>query len=318
METSTFDPLNQLPLELITCIVESLPLESAAALSLTCRYLYSILEEKYLQVAPHLKDPSSYSFALLLERDLPDHIACFHCRSFHCLSDGKANDHTLSSESILFRTPCMKHSHEIDETDMWISWYFNAVIFRMAMKRQRQMRPYEHLLNLLSSKFLKLPSEPSYQICRSSSARIHDNTLLIRNQTIYAPSVKELAYDWWSWVYPRIYIKQGNETRRSYRKQQTWQSILLRKGLVKYRFCRTEFRIDFKKINGVWFFMFITVWKDHGQGKSHLDRDWQSHVKGARQKVCSRVEFELDRSVRRLNKMIAGMTRSQVVKKPTI
>lgn len=53
--------------------------------------------------------------------------------------------------------------------------------------------------------------------------------------------------------------------------------------------CHTEFRIDFKEYEGVGTAVFITKWKDFGQGRSFLDPKWQNQTdwKGGEE-----VEFE--------------------------
>ncbi|KAH8800476.1 hypothetical protein F5884DRAFT_891498 [Xylogone sp. PMI_703] len=291
--------LGQLPLEIFLYITKFLPLDSQVALAVTCQTFYNAFKEKYLQAPSQLDDSIEYSFALLSENHMRNHIACFHCKSFHRVTESNAKTYMLLSRSKFERLPCMKSSHEKDKIDDYISWYFNPIIFRMIMKRKRQMRPYKELLDSLLAKEIIYCPNPFGLQWNSFSARVSNGRLLTRSHTITMPSLTNLN-DWNMHICPHIFIgSPGGATRCSYYVRSVdspgsaRQPAPLHKGLIKCQFCRTEFRVDFNIARGVCLTMFVTTWKDLGQGKSHLDHDWQSHIDIEEQNVPPKVDFEL-------------------------
>ncbi|KAH8808984.1 hypothetical protein F5884DRAFT_389405 [Xylogone sp. PMI_703] len=185
----------------------------------------------------------------------------------------------------------MKNSHRQDSVEDFMSWYFNPIIFRMIMKRHRKMLPYRKLLQLLSFKHMYLRHSPYFLEWISFSARICNDSLYIRRQSIFIPSINTQTNAWGRYICPHIYIQKGSGKECSYHAGSTYSPI--KKGLMNCRFCRTEFQIDFKMMNGVCLFMFLTIWKDLGQGRLHLDYDWQSHINTGDNKFASEVDFEL-------------------------
>ncbi|KAH8821732.1 hypothetical protein F5884DRAFT_100958 [Xylogone sp. PMI_703] len=285
----------KLPPELIRCVTDFLPPESSAALSLTCRYLYEILKEKYLE--PLKKDEnrhSRYAFAVLLASALPDRVACFHCKRYHLITPKTISRHIIYSRSKYGLPACARKSYIADLTNSFMSNYFNPIIFRMLMKEYQNNRPYQGLLKHLSSKELTIGPVNGI-IWTYFYAKIHGNRLLVRCQTINMPSSTD------------TYTQGGNRCRRVCphismlnrrlqigRSQPDPYTHLCHDKpvrLMKCKYCFTELQLDFKKIDTVRKSMFLTVWKDLGEGKSHLDPVWQSHI--LRRCDPPKVNFEL-------------------------
>jgi hypothetical protein len=80
-------------------------------------------------------------------------------------------------------------------------------------------------------------------------------------------------------------------------------------GLIKCKYCFTEFRFDFKEFGKRGNAIYVTKWQDLGHGLSHLDPKWQSQILEYRFRkpvkfdlgsICSafegkeNVEFKLD------------------------
>lgn len=209
------DPrLNEGAPELINRIVDFLPLESVAALALTCRYLCHLLKKKYLDPLWHSRPSrrrypcrsyrrfhrANYPLALLFGRDLPDHIACFHCKCFHYISIETASQYRQISRPYFSQvhTACSFNYGFWEKTGSCISYFFAPTVFFMGMKRHRQGQDTSALLSLLSSKELRLFSRSIVE-WNHLSVRIHKNRFLVRYQTISTPApVKPIASkDFW-------------------------------------------------------------------------------------------------------------------------
>jgi len=65
--------------------------------------------------------------------------------------------------------------------------------------------------------------------------------------------------------------------------------------LYQCKFCTTEFRVDFKELGELGHAIFITRWKDLGEGRSRSDPRWRCHLKPIRpggEITWERVSFE--------------------------
>jgi hypothetical protein len=76
--------LSKLPPELILYIEHFLPLESALSFSICCWPIYFLFGTQYLK-ALEKSHWDRYEFLKLLERELPDHIVCYHCKKLHAI-----------------------------------------------------------------------------------------------------------------------------------------------------------------------------------------------------------------------------------------
>lgn len=311
--------LNQVAPELIYRIIQPLPLESAAALSLTCRYLYYLLKEKYLDplwqpisVPPRLLYPAprdypraNYSLALLYERDLPNHIACFHCKRYHYISEETAPQYILVSRPSLYgRHPkaCINNYGFRQNAGSCISFYFAPTLFFMAMKRYRQGQDYEMFLKLLSSKELRLFSSSIVE-WNHSSVRIQGNRFLFRYQSISTPAPRRPITSRSFWrkricphmeisAYPRSghyhVCNTGEHFLTTIRRFDPFQRDEA-EAFWKCQFCLTEVQFTYDKLHGNNISTFCTIWKDLGEGKSYLDPEWQSHLDHGRQELVDRI-----------------------------
>ncbi|EOO02512.1 hypothetical protein UCRPA7_1971 [Phaeoacremonium minimum UCRPA7] len=71
--------LTELPLEVIYCIAEMLPPESAACLALVNKTFYEILAHRFLKLETY----SRWRFLVLLEKDMIFLVACADCMTLH-------------------------------------------------------------------------------------------------------------------------------------------------------------------------------------------------------------------------------------------
>jgi hypothetical protein len=84
-----FSILGKLPLELLLCIADFLPPESALAFSLCCVPLYLTV-----RVQP-LEQDDLYKFLTLLKRQLPHHILCICCKKLLSNSSYYSSQHDI-------------------------------------------------------------------------------------------------------------------------------------------------------------------------------------------------------------------------------
>ncbi|KAH8803345.1 hypothetical protein F5884DRAFT_756628 [Xylogone sp. PMI_703] len=109
-------------------------------------------------------------------------------------------------------------------------------------------------------------------------------------------SNSEASSIWQILICPHVHLEEGGGTRcvNAYLDPTSpYHPTPLSKGLEKCRFCATEFRVDFKNINGSCLSMFVTTWKNLGQGVSHLDPDWQRHIDKSGSMNFSELDLEL-------------------------
>lgn len=306
--------LRDLPLELILGIVEFLPPESAAALSLSCQYLYMILKNKYLGSLQATSRGDWYLFLKLLEKELPDYIACFYCRILHSINSSEEATRYIPAERPHggSQYPAI-HWHN-ERCDDFISWHFSEPVFRIAMKRHRQNRDSQAFLDLLSPKELRL-FNPSIIQWHCSLARIHNNRMFMRHQTIFVPAPNLIGTELDNFamlptpICPHLAIRQvhGCESLGCFSVVHPYQLVVLldipnmgeeKVVFARCHFCLTEFQVDYKVIHGEHMAMFCTIWRDLGGGESYLDPQWKRHIEsiefvGGERTILTEIDFRL-------------------------
>lgn len=81
LDNSSF---RKLPLELVGYIAECLTPSSAACFTLTCKPIWFILGNQYLdRLWAKDFEPSRRTFLKLLDKDMPYHIVCLQCNQLH-------------------------------------------------------------------------------------------------------------------------------------------------------------------------------------------------------------------------------------------
>ncbi|KAH8808183.1 hypothetical protein F5884DRAFT_791386 [Xylogone sp. PMI_703] len=287
--------LVQLPPELIYTIADLLPPESTAALSLTCRYLYNLLRKRRLKLLKVRRN--RYQLAALIAWDLPDHIACFHCNSYHHVTLENAPQFVSHSPSTYYIRECIKRTCANDGFQSTLATYFNPIVFRMVMKRYRQNRPYHQLLSLLNTNRLELYDFSIFQ-WNDLSCRIYKNRLIARREVIHTPKkgisnlprrLRNIS------ICHHLAIAQLRRGRGTYSLRHVFGYVTtgesLPEELTKCAYCFTEFEIRYQVVGGTHTDIVCTIWKDLGEGKSYLDPVWQGHV--MEPKNWGVVDFEL-------------------------
>ncbi|KAH8803413.1 hypothetical protein F5884DRAFT_805435 [Xylogone sp. PMI_703] len=277
--------LDQLPPEVLQIIVELLPLKAVAELSLTSGYLYKMFGVKTPETLRKPENHKSlYALQIGLADNLPEHIACFHCKCYHYIDTETAPRYMLDEKALFRDKLCVRSTLLMGG----VGRLFSPMACFMAMKRYRQGRDYGGMLKLLAPRQLHFDLWPELQ-WNCSSARIVDDKLLFRRQTVAVPGVVEtgtLLSRYRVCSHMLIKLKVGGAVCVSDvpHKVLKWRfnpnaEEMENKILMQCRLCYTEFQAYYKEIlNGKRRGLFITVYKDFGEGKSYLDPKWQSHL----------------------------------------
>lgn len=164
---------------------------------------------------------------------------------------------------------------------------FSSVLFQMALKRHRQGFEHSEPLNLWPYPTSMKHSPYGFIEQSTSSAKIVNGSLLSREQTIYTifdaspiPLPDMAIYP----ICPHYVFSGTGDFDNDYCSpllRDQWADPLDHKqwkGLISCAFCYTEFRIDFRAYGMSSTAVFVTVWKDFGQGVSLSDPKWQCHT----------------------------------------
>jgi len=264
--------------ELILNICDFLPLESAALFSLSCTPIYRLLG-KHLKTFKVDKN-TRFKFLRILEKDLPGHITCEHCRKLHRIAN--AHYHHPSKRPYILNSADSGSHHPAlrDKNRRWLQCWiydgdvglhlhlhpdFSSTIFRMAMKAYRQGQDCSDFLRLLSC-------EPKFRrrfLQYIGTARIVEGRMLWRDQEVHMSRATRGV-----WPEDRIIFICPHLEFYSMESFLNFQDTS--PYLKQCKYCYTEFRIDFKCF-GICHGIFVTKWKDFGTGYSTYNYKWTSH-----------------------------------------
>ncbi|KAH8802453.1 hypothetical protein F5884DRAFT_471749 [Xylogone sp. PMI_703] len=282
------EALSKLPPEIICGIAKRLSPESAAILSLTCRYLFNTLEETCLRpLMKRRRTKDFYNFLILLEDEFPNHIACELCRCLHRVTKQEASQYMPKSRELDFPNCHLKTQwRRRYDQDLY---FFSFIISRMALRQFRQgQNDVGYYLKLLSSKELRLCNVSTIE-WSSSLAKICQNQLFIRRQTIWTPSPTETNFSWLKNLCAHIQMGRSYKDihvyfsdRRSPSRKTISKFAPHRKGkndqIFQCRYCYTEFHIGFEKLDNKSLSMVCTTWHGFGEGRSGCDPKWEGHI----------------------------------------
>lgn len=278
-----FSILAKLPLELLVLIAEFLPLASAVTFSLSCRPLYSLIGTKYLKRAKQdTKSFDPYALLALLQRDLPDLLACHYCKKLHAIKHASRFLDSSKYYKGWIRRPKPICVHANYRRTLYIHPDFSSTIFRMAMKRHRQGADCSSLLNLLSCEW-RIFYHAKHIGKVNTECRIVQNSLLVRNQSVFPVQPRQsveflfesgfLICSHYNWRrYGPCAPTSQLELRHREKSFKAWGQ------LMQCNYCATEFRIDVQRFKNLGRLVFFTKWQNLGSGERLLDTQWRSHL----------------------------------------
>ncbi|KAH8819413.1 hypothetical protein F5884DRAFT_10810 [Xylogone sp. PMI_703] len=287
--------LLDLPVDIIICIADHLPPQSAALFAYVCKqaskqFRLAIGSRYDRKLRKQKKHEKFCEYLEIIGREMPGKIACCHCKMYHDIAEAKAhlpNHRTICSFS---NDLSLEHYRACEiwdsgnQVNYFLSKGFSTVIFRMAMKQYREGREFEHLFALLS--------ETSEQIAASGCCeytskrfRIENGRLILRELNIYYfPLVIEDLRN------GPLYITgakcpHGSVCGKWNPARNTIGNFVGRFGQVqRCKDCHKDFRVDMKQIPeskdkcGTCMVL-VTSWKDLGEGVLCNDPVFLSHIR---------------------------------------
>mgnify|MGYP001580602516 CR=1 FL=1 len=274
----------KLPIELIVSIAEFLPLEAAALFTLTCRPVWYILGNQYLDRLSAIGHKlNRLLFLEFLERDLAYQIVCYNCQRLHSGTKQRYN----SLWGSFNQPPCSVRDLN-SHVQYNIQDGFCSITFQSAMKLYRHGLDYSEQISLLTG--FGSPNVRGYTYQWTSIPRIVNGHFILRHQvwllypvgyevimpdTIYTDICPHWQFNCLGWS--KLNMKLA--CRISH-----WDNLRLNlrcptcSGLFQCRICPTEFQINTKDFlrNGV--ALVLTRWLDLGEGRDLSDPRYASHV----------------------------------------
>ncbi|KUJ15462.1 uncharacterized protein LY89DRAFT_113641 [Mollisia scopiformis] len=303
-------PLRVLPREVISLIADFLPSESVAAFAFCCRPINDLLGRSSWD---DLRSKSSeaklhkMAFISLLEKGMPDHIACQACLKLHRVDKSFVKDpgpRTLgyADRPYIGDLACVKQDMNTRTHDA-IYENFRYPIFQMVMKR--------HRLGLDTAELLKLlrfdSTYPYYGHMRqdTAEARIIQNSLYVRVQHIFMlplGQAVELPKSYGATICrhlgslePRLSnIEPLARVLRCRTKHWTIddnQPCPTCSEIISCESCPTEFHFDIVNYDEHGVALIATKWQALGCGLDYEDPVWFSHLY-TRAARSTRVVFE--------------------------
>jgi F-box domain len=290
--------LLKLPTELLEQIVNNLPVTSAASFSLSCRHIYLLIGTQYLENIA-TSSHETLVFLNLLEHDLPNQIVCNSCRKLHRIQDARKYTENGQRTFPPVEPDCLNDDREAMVTS-YIHENFSSTVFKMAMKHYHHFGydvQSQQLLNHLSDRF-------SAQLCNTlvqkekAKSQIRNGSLFTCKRIDFHGTCTVVERDSiFFWICPHLEIEstEGSSslcitTSYPLTLEEKW-SVLLRcengtnmkkmswdlsSEIQQCRYCRTEYKVDFKHDDGCTIRFTITIWKDLGQGPEA--EEWKAHI----------------------------------------
>jgi hypothetical protein len=311
--------LEMLSPDLILEIADYLPRSSLGALSLTCRDMHEVTR-KYC--AFHLKALSgagahdNLDFLRLLERDYPDHIACYYCQDLHPIADANRYRPTLGVPRNSIPS-CVSHL----PLEFFINEHFSYAIFQMIMTIYRRHNRYYRFFSIngpewdtirrLFETFSRVTINTDMQGYRRATITScslpwwsSEYGFIVRTQGVFLiPPSQEFPWPWRTKIFICPHQDNLDITADSFEGRVARQLLALwdqphhpyfwgEGSMVRCIQCYTEWRIDFQRLSeGGGFKMCLTIWKALGKGVSPHDPAFRRHVDFGENTYRTRIEW---------------------------
>lgn len=276
-------------MELISQVAELLPTSSAAAFSLTCGPVQTMLGSKYVSQLRSKDDNLQRDiFLALLANDMPDHISCHYCKLLHPVTAAIPSQYY----QYVRRYKCADvnpypicaasnyHNHA-----QYIHMEFSPALFQMVMKRARNGLDYSDQISRMNT--TRIIKDEGCVILTKSSARITKETksLMYRVQTCARiPSGKR--EDWpqhgfvgvtlcqHKWRFGRTDERWREETYNEFYRR--WNDGNFQSASGSCRNCPTDWQLDLRDFGAEGRVLYITKWIH--LGKDVTDPNWSNLV----------------------------------------
>jgi hypothetical protein len=169
-------PFTSLPAEILYYLAKKLPKESAVALALVNRAMYSLIGPRFFQ---GLSPKEHWRLLLLLERDSDLTVACQLCQKLHSPFVAMSSTRFLEHRAVR-DIACAK------KPGSWVAHGIMPAYCRFLAQRYLRHQPYFELLTSAArTKTYALSSD--FQLFHTTTIRFIDGNLLVRQETLVAP-----------------------------------------------------------------------------------------------------------------------------------
>jgi hypothetical protein len=175
-------PFTSLPDVVIYHLARLLPKESAIALALTSRALYSILGPRFFI---GLSEEERWRLLLLLERDTDLLVACQQCKKLHGPCAPLASEPNSTSFQSYPSSPELAAMTCLRSHDFLLPEGATPAFCRLLAKRYIRRQPYGELLTMASR--TRIYTLPDFKLFSTTIYRMVDGQLLLRQETVIAP-----------------------------------------------------------------------------------------------------------------------------------
>ncbi|TGO20244.1 hypothetical protein BPAE_0319g00010 [Botrytis paeoniae] len=289
----------RLPIDVLLHLADSLPPDTAALLSISCKAMWHILGSKYVgalnkpyraasfpvhamyrrNLNIQLYRSYRYNFLQLLARDLPNHITCYPCNKLHMI--GVAYSQRLLVKSCAFH---------VDNALPLLEGYVSFHVLQAAMKRYHQrhitlsISLYDETITFLS---------PMSQLVECSRETIHishtTNSIIFRKQRIlllpanhHYSSYEDpdaSAPESISWDYPICpHLKWDCFYDFHARKLSVSEKSLTSPRFQSCEYCMTDYHVAVQDRKEEGDALYLTRWQDLGSGESPREFNWQNAI----------------------------------------
>ena len=268
----------KLPLEILQLVAEFLPVDSAACLALSNKFLASAIGTRSWSTLRSRKFRGERRrFIVSIQRDIEEWLfLCHHCVSLHSV---KRTPLLHRQWFDLHRSPCSWANGIIEYLPNYILRWQHA---HEIMKLDKLNSTDNHWLNALSHAVFR--RGVPYAHC---SARIADGNLLLKVEYRILLHHDE-GFPQVELLFPQVcpHWTCGDDDRglskllRCRLSHETNNPCAECAKMIQCRWCATEFIISF--LDSTWSFngrvIYITAWKDLGSCLTSHDRRWRSHT----------------------------------------
>ncbi|KAF7924714.1 uncharacterized protein EAE97_010665 [Botrytis byssoidea] len=293
--------------DLILYLVDFLPPDSAALLSLCCKNLWERLGSRYVEALNNPYRATSfpvqamykynlniqlyrsyrYNFLRLLARDLPNYVTCYPCNKLHTIG--------LAYSERLLEKSCAFH---IDNALPLLEGHVSFHVLQAAMKRYHQRHiPHSISLYNVTTTFLNPKSRlveysrETIRISQTTNSLIfckqrilllpanHDHCTSedFSEDTSQAPDA--WAPEWLTWDHPICpHLKWNLYYDFRWRTLSVSDRSLTSPRFQSCDYCMTDYHVAVQDRQGEGDALYLTCWQDLGSGKSARDFNWQNAI----------------------------------------
>jgi hypothetical protein len=179
-------PFTSLPAVVIYHLANLLPRESAIALALTSRALYSILGPRFFI---NLTEEERWRLLLLLERETELLVACQQCKILHGPCAPLASEPNRNSFDTCPSSPRLAPMTCLRRHDFLLPERATPAFCRLLAKRYIRRQPYGELLTKASR--TRIYTLPDFKLFGNTIYRMVNGQLLLRQEIIIAPFTRQ-------------------------------------------------------------------------------------------------------------------------------